>query len=82
MGNLGAAVSIVFGWLFIAAAFAAPIIYCSSWRDAYLVDGVLCFPIAAAEASDREDVAKAVAIVASIIFAVSIRGTLTGRASC
>ena len=81
MGKLGSAASVIFGLLFVAAAFSVPIVYSSSWRDAYLVDGLLCFAIAGAEADDRETLAEGIAVVASVLFVVSIWGTLTGHAS-
>ncbi len=82
MGAGGAIASLLFGMVFIASAFADPLRRCPGWADTFLIDGVLCFPIAWAEFEDNEKAVTIFAAVASVLFAGYAVGFFTGHFSC
>ena len=82
MGWLGAVFTALVGAGLIVGSFSAPLAFCPGWRDAFLIDGILCFPIAWAEADDEEGIAVGISAIAIIIFAVWAIGFFYGPFTC
>jgi hypothetical protein len=70
VGWEGAAISVLFGAGFVLAALSPSSPLCPGWREAVLLDGILCFPAAAAAYDEMEYAEKIIATlsVAGLLF--------------